>query len=185
MPTLRDKDKPSIFLLEPISREKENAKQYTKSEDALSAYAALVDAIYPVVQPRTLQAKTLDQLEAAFRSSHKLVRQTAGDYLVILTHYFGDALDRFKKIANDSKAAIRLRAIQSQFRYTVPDPFLTELLKRSLSDSSEQVRSFAASRCGQFKRTDLVELLQQQAASETSQTVLRDLSFAVEEMQRS
>ena len=185
MPTLRGKDKPSIFLLEPISREKENAKQYTKNEDALTEYSVLVVAIYPVVQTRTLQTDTLDQLEAAFRSSHKLVRQTAGDYLVILSHYFGDALERFKKIASDPKAAIRLRAIQSQFRYTAPEPFLTELLKRSLSDSSEQVRAFAASRCGQFKRTDLVELLQQQTTSETSPNVLRDLSFALGEIQRS
>ena len=185
MPTLRGKDKPSIFLLEPISREKENAKHHTKNEDALTAYSALVDAIYPVVQTRTLQADALDQLELAFRNSHKIVWETAGNYMVILSHYFEDALERFRKLANDPKAAIRLRAVQSQFSSTVPEPFLTELLTQGLRDSSEQVRSFAASRCGQFKRTDLAELLQRQAVAETSQRVLRNLSFAVEELQRS
>jgi len=185
MPTLRDKAKPSIFLLEPIEREKDNAKRHTKSPEALEAYSALVEAIYPVVQTRMLQADALDQLEGAFRNCHKTVWETAGNYLVILSHYFDDALNRFRMLACDPKAAIRLRAVQSQFTNTVPEPYLTELLKQALQDSSDQVRSFAASRCGQFKRTDLADLLQQQASSETSKNVHRDLSFAIEEMQRS
>jgi len=185
MPTLRDKGKPSIFLLEPISREKDNAKQYTKSAEALDAYSTLVDAIYPVVQTRMLQPDTLDQLEAAFRNSHKIVWETAGNYLVILSHYFDDAMSRFRNLASDAKAAIRLRAVQSQFTNTVPEPYLTELLKQGLEDSSEQVRSFAASRCGQFKRKDLADLIERQASSETSQNVRRNLNYAIEEMQHS
>jgi hypothetical protein len=148
----------------------------------LAEYSTLVDTIFPVVQSRSLQPSTLELSEKAFRSSHKLVWQTAGRYLVALSHYFPQALDRVRQLGRDSTASIRLRVVQSQWTSTVPEPLLTELLVATVRDGSKQVRIFAACRCGQLTRKDLLDLLEAQVAAEPCPAVLESLRYAIDEI---
>ena len=182
MPTLKDGTKPRIFLLDDPAREKAHATNYTKEAEALKEYSLLVEAIYPIVMDHVLLEEALNSITSAFESRFKFVWETAGRYLMSLSHYFPNALERSLSLAKAKKSSMRLRVIQSQFSLTLPEPFLTEVLKAALSDPSAQVRQFAAIRCGNFRRADLLSALQTQLAQESATKVKESLEYAIAEI---
>jgi hypothetical protein len=180
MPLLAQIGKPHLYVAGELEQEKQCARTYTNNPAILLECDALAEAIHPVVVSQSLSLSSLQALELGLRSKHQLVWTTAGRYLVILSHYFPEALDAILRLSRDRSADVRARIIQSQFSEYVIESVLDDMLKQGLADPSKKVRLYSASRCGDLKRKNLMEILSSQLTKESDETVILSIKDAIE-----
>jgi len=181
-PSLREQGKPHIFLLRDPQREKENVKNYTKSTEAVTEYADIIDVLYQVIERKELSVGSLDLLAQRLGSRFKLVADAAGTRLVQLSHYFPNVQQKLLELMTDHRHQIRLRVVQSIWSDTPPQETTDEILQKALKDKSAVVRQFAVSRIGshRFKhfQGDIGRLLQ----TEKSEKVIAEGQHALKQL---
>jgi vesicle coat complex subunit len=181
-PSLVEPGKPHIFLLDDPELEKNHVKAYTKSPEAMSEYAEIVDVLFRIVLTKQLSDVSLHLLAQRMRSRFKVVYEQAGRRLVQLSHYFDKAGSVLLVLMSDSNATIRVRVIQSLWTQT-PPPELTDLIiRKGLGDKSSMVRQFAISRIGQLKLKHLASDLRAILLKEKNEKLTKEARYALQSL---
>ncbi len=183
-PSLSEEGKPKIFLLRDPQREKDQAKKYTNSKEAIAEYADIVDILYQVVEKKELPLSALNILKERFASRFKLVADVAGTRLVQLSHYFPDVQRALLELIDDKRHQIRLRVVQSIWTDYPPKEVTDEILRKALTDKSAVVRQFAVSRIGSEGFNHLQEYVVNILAEERNEKVLAEGHYALQQLNK-
>lgn len=182
-PSLREKGKPHIFLLREPHREKEHAQNYTKSAEAIAEYADIVDILYQVVERKELSEGALDLLIERLGSRFKLVADTAGTWLVQLSHYFPIVQQKLLELMDDHRHQIRLRVVQSIWTEIPPQEITDQILRKALIDKSGVVRQFAVSRIGLHRLKHLEKEMIQLLKEEKNEKVIAEGQYTLQKLE--
>jgi hypothetical protein len=174
--------KPHIFLLGTPQREKDHFAKYIDLPEAATEYAAIVDALFVVVETKSLSEENLTIIRNGMNSRFKAVYEQAGRRLVQLSHYFDEAGDALLALSVNQKSSMRLRVVQAIWSDLPPQDIADKIIRAGLHDKNISIRIFAASRIGQLKLKHLLAELQQVKVSETNEKVLTSIDYALDEL---
>jgi len=119
---------------------------YTNNPDALNEYNRIVDALYNIVETKSLSETELRVLIGSLKSRFKFVYESAGRRLVQLSHYFPEAGTALLELMKNPKAIIRVRVVQALWSDIPPKEITDEILALGARDRSKKVREFATDR---------------------------------------
>jgi HEAT repeat protein len=136
----------------------------------------VIDAFLEVVRTRKVTPETLAPVVAAAGHPAENVRGVGITRLVVLAHYFPEALDALRDISHHPDDGVRLYACSSLAN--APEDALPELLIRYLNDPAWEVRKAAANVCTTQRTGPLDALVRQRLATERDARVKVVLELA-------
>lgn len=177
---LDEPNKPRIMLLANLTDEKKNFIHWgNKQNDKGIEILELVEAVHEVVATGQITKRCLTALHNGMHSRFKDIYGAAGDRLIQLSHYFPEALELLHQLTQSSKASVRLHAIQSIWRYCPPMNDAEKILCRALTDSSSQVRIFAAMRIDLLNLDNLVPDLENATENEKNSKIKSSMTHSL------
>lgn len=150
---MAERKRPRLFS---FGREVElnNLESWVDDPDERALLVAVIDGFLEVVRTRRLSPESLAPVVAAAGHPSESVRGVGITRLVVLTHYFPEALEAYRELAHHPDPGVRLYACSS-LANAPDDP---DLLERFLADPAWEVRKAAANVCT-TQRTDALHAI--------------------------
>lgn len=150
----------------------EQALPPERKELALRAIEAFVS--FDAQQDVTL----LEPLAAAASSTNKAVYEVGAQLLALLALRFDAARERWRALATSRTVAARFRAM-AYLDGRMPRPFLLDLVRLGLVDSSDKVRAKAVELTDELGLREMLPMLARMETEERSELVTKALAFYV------
>lgn len=143
-----------------------------REELALKAIEAFVS--FDARQDVTL----LEPLAAAAASTSKAVYEVGAQLLALLARRFEAGRDRWRALATSRLVTSRFRAVAYLDEH-MPKPFLLDLVRAGLADSSAKVRAKAVEVADELGLREMLPVLTQMEAEERTELVTEALAYYV------